>query len=364
MSSLKHVILQDKDTDNEKKLDWSYIEWAENEVVTTGVADAETQTDSPSFEHKESQTSNPVIMHIDLKRTHSKMRHLSLVNPDNSAPPFFQFDRQAPGRISTSPTLRRMRSTRRPQIDFREPHRMGSTQEEQSSASTGSPISPLSPGHRVDSPLAASPLSDGEANHQPVSSSGQQRSRSHRSKTFDNSITSVEQECHSAHPFLIKDNGFPEDEVQVSFYHVFVNLVFAYLLRKKMIFHNLHTNLFPITTHKFPVIYCRFFFFWQSLKIKWLHIPSLRKTFIPSIGLASRSGHSQCKLLTANESAVTCTDSSDQAHCLESPGKCSPRAPIHRSQQSPNNGGVSERWKKIMGRSIHQLTVFKRADPQ
>lgn len=214
MSSLKHVILQDKDRDNEKKLDWSYIEWAENEVVTTGVVDAETQTDSPSFEHKESQTSNPVIMHIDLKRTHSKLRHLSFVNPDNSAAPFFQFDRQAPGRISTSPTLRRMRSTRRPQIDFREPQRMGSTQEEPSSASTGSPISPLSPGHRVNSPLAASPLSDGEADHQPVSSSGQQRSRSHRSKTFDNSITSVEQECHSAHPFLIKDNGFPEDEVQ------------------------------------------------------------------------------------------------------------------------------------------------------
>lgn len=81
----------------------------------------------------------------------------------------------------------------------------------------------------------------------------------------------------------------------------------------------------------------------------------------PSLGLASRSGGTQYELLTANESAVTCTDSSDQAHCLESPGKCSPRAPIHRSQQSPNNGGVSERWEKIMGRSIHPLVVFNRA---
>lgn len=27
-------------------------------------------------------------------------------------------------------------------------------------------------------------------------------------------------------------------------------------------------------------------------------------------------------------------------------------APIHRSQQSPNNGRVSERWEKIMG-EIH-----------
>ena len=90
----------------------------------------------------------------------------------------------------------------------------------------------------------------------------------------------------------------------------------------------------------------------------------LAETFSPSLGLASCGGHSQCELLTANESAVTCTDSSDQAHCPQSPGKCSPWAPIHRSQQSPNNGGVSERWKKIMGRSIHQLAVFNRAHSQ
>lgn len=216
MSTLKHVILQDKDQDNEKILDWSYIKWTENEVVTTGVANAETQTDSASFEHKESQTSNPVIMHIDLKRTHSKLKNLSLVDSDNSAAPFFQFDRQAPGRISTSPTLRRMRSTRRPQMDFREPAKMESTQEEPSSASTGSPISPLSPAQRVKSPLAASPPSDGETcpNHEPVSSSGRQRSRSHISNTFDGSITSMGKECHSAHPILNKDSGFLEDDIQ------------------------------------------------------------------------------------------------------------------------------------------------------
>lgn len=82
-----------------------------------------------------------------------------------------------------------------------------------------------------------------------------------------------------------------------------------------------------------------------------------------SVCSASCSGHSQCELLTASESAVTCTDSSDQTLCLESPGKFSPRAPVHRSQQSPNNGGVSERCKKIMGRSI-QPVVFKRAHSQ
>ncbi|XP_071358859.1 pleckstrin homology domain-containing family G member 7 [Trachinotus anak] len=216
MSTLKHVILQGKDQDVEKKLDWSYIEWAENEVVTTGVANAQTQTDWGPFEHKECQTSNPVIMHIDLTRTQSKLRHSSLGDTDGLVAPFFQFDRQAPGRISTSPTLRRMRSTRRPLIDSRNPARMGSTQEEPSSASTPPPISPLSPVHRVKSPLAASPRSDGEIchNHQPISSSGQQRTRSHRSKTFNSDITSKRQECSSAHPTHIKEFGFPDGEVQ------------------------------------------------------------------------------------------------------------------------------------------------------
>eukprot|EP00064_Thunnus_orientalis_P023382 superscaffoldBa00008786_g23621 len=212
MSTLKHVILQDKGQDVDQKLDWSYIEWVENEVVTTGVVDAQTQTDLGPCEHKESQTSSPVIMHIDLTRTHSKLRHSSLVDNDGLVAPFFQFDRQAPGRISTSPTLRRMRSTRRPLTDSRDPVKMGSTQEERA-ASTASPVTPLSPVHRVKSPLAASPLSDGEIchDHQPISSSGRQRTRSQRSKTFDNSITSTRQQCRSAHPTLMKDFGFPSE---------------------------------------------------------------------------------------------------------------------------------------------------------
>ncbi|XP_068578979.1 pleckstrin homology domain-containing family G member 7 isoform X2 [Cebidichthys violaceus] len=210
MSSLQHVILQEKDQDVEKKLDWSYIEWVENEVVTTGVANAQTQTDWGPFQHKECQTSSPIIMHIDLTRTHSKLRHSLLGDTDGLVAPFIQFDRQAPARISTSPTLRRMRSTRRPLMDTRDPVMMGSTQEEPS------PMNPLSPVHRVKSPLAASTLSDGEIcqDHQPISSSGRQRTRSNRSKTLDNGIVSTRQECHSAHPTLIKDFGFPDSGVQ------------------------------------------------------------------------------------------------------------------------------------------------------
>ncbi|XP_026220648.1 pleckstrin homology domain-containing family G member 7 isoform X2 [Anabas testudineus] len=213
MSTLKHVILQDKEQDIERKLDWSYIEWAENEVVSTGVANAETQTDWGPFEHKESQTSNPVIMHINVTRTNSKLRHSSLEGTESLVAPLFQFDRQAPGRISTSPTLRRMRSTRHLLMDSQDSVRMGSTREEPSPVSTPSTASPLSPVHRVKSPLAESPLSDGEIrpNHQPTHRT---RSVSHRSKTFVQGTISTRQECQSAHPALSKDFGYPDAEVQ------------------------------------------------------------------------------------------------------------------------------------------------------
>lgn len=204
------VILQEKDEDVEKKLDWSYIEWAENEVEATGVSHAQTQTEAPPDRtDRETQTSSPLIMHIDLTRTHSRPRHLSLVDGDGLSAPYFQFDRQAPGRISTSPTLRRMRSTRRPQSESRDPAVMGTTQEEPSAAVTAAPISPLSPVARVISPLA---LADGEHAQvqQHISSSGRQRTKSHRSKTFDNGMTSPRQDGHSNHFSLSKDFVFPE----------------------------------------------------------------------------------------------------------------------------------------------------------
>lgn len=208
MSTLKRVILQDKDQDAERRLEWSYIEWDENEVVGGGGAvDAQTQTDSGSFQHKESQTSSPVIMHIDLARSHSKLRHSSLVDADSLVAPLLQFDRQAPGRISTSPTLRRMRSTRRPLTDSWDPENRPSL------------LSPLFPVQRVKSPLAASTISDGKTchSHQPSSSCGQQRPRSYRSKTLDNGVASKRPECHSALPTYHRNFIFPESEFQVSF---------------------------------------------------------------------------------------------------------------------------------------------------
>lgn len=214
MSTLKHVILQDKDQDVDQQLEWSYIEWAENEVVGGGgggTVDAQTQTDSGSFQHKASQTSSPVIMHIDLTRSHSKLRQSSLVDSNGLVAPLLQFDRQAPGRISTSPTLRRMRSTRRPLTDTWDPE------------NGPSPLSPLFQVQRVKSPLAASTVSDGNPchSHQPSSSCGQQRPRSYRSKTLDNGIASKRPECHSALPTYHRNFIFPESEFQVSWFFFF-----------------------------------------------------------------------------------------------------------------------------------------------
>ncbi|XP_068169291.1 pleckstrin homology domain-containing family G member 7 [Antennarius striatus] len=204
------LLLQDKDQDDEKKLDWGYIEWAENEVVAAGVADAQTQTDPGPFEHKGCQTSNPVIMHIDLQRAHSRWRHSSLVDNNSLEAPLSHFDRQALGRISTSPTLRRMRSTRCVLPDTWDAVKMGSTQEEPSS----SEMKPLSPAHRVTSPLAVSPLSDSEPCHQLAPSCGRQRTRSQRSKTFDNGVSSTSQHCHSAHPVHSTHFEFPQSDTQ------------------------------------------------------------------------------------------------------------------------------------------------------
>lgn len=216
MSTLKHVYLQDKHGDVEKKQDWDYIEWAENEVLNTRMVDAQTQTDSRSVEHKESQTSNLVVMRIDLTRTHSKLRHLSLLDDDNLVAPAFQFNRQAPGRISTSPTLRRMRSTRCSLVEPPGSLRI-SKQEDFSSACSPSTKSTVYPVRRVKSPLAANALSDGElySDRQPHSSCGRQRTRS---KTIENGVTSPKKECQSAHPVLTKEFQFADESVEVSFF--------------------------------------------------------------------------------------------------------------------------------------------------
>jgi len=219
MSALNQVIIIDKDQNVENNLDWSCIKWLETEVANAGVANAQTQTEQVSTLDTESQTSSPVIMHIDLERTHSKLRHEA---DGFGAAPLFQFDRQALGRISTSPTLRRMRSTWRSQTDLYNPAtRMESTEEEPGvgqSETPPAPVSPVSPVHRhAMSPLAASPLCDGaihlDNGASPYPSNGRQRTRSHRSKTFDNGISCTRQESLGAHT---SDLQYPSFEGQVS----------------------------------------------------------------------------------------------------------------------------------------------------
>ncbi|XP_029010721.1 pleckstrin homology domain-containing family G member 7 isoform X2 [Betta splendens] len=192
MSALKHVLLQDKEQGIERRLDRIYIEWAEEErVAGPAVAHAGTQTDRGPRQHRQTQTSNPVIMHISLTRAHSGLRPASLPEDGGLAAPPFQFDRQAPGRISTSPTLRRMRSTRRPLSDAPDAGRMSGAREEPP------PLTPLSPGRRVQSPLAAGPGPD------------RQRTRSQRSQTLDQ-----EREPPSARaaPAQNSDDGEVQDD--------------------------------------------------------------------------------------------------------------------------------------------------------
>ncbi|KAL0167882.1 hypothetical protein M9458_036104, partial [Cirrhinus mrigala] len=117
-------------------------------------------------------------MRIDLGRTSSRLRFGSLTEPDGMPAQLFQFDRQAPGRISTSPTLRRMRSTR---ISFQDPSKSDGPLGEESPTST----SPLSPVFREKSPLAVQ--SNGESGNF-ESSVIHGTIRTHRSKTLDNGV--------------------------------------------------------------------------------------------------------------------------------------------------------------------------------
>lgn len=164
MTELNYAFISANGKEVDKTLDWSYIEWNEKENVKG--TDAQTQTPCGRTEDKETQTSNPFIMRIDLGRTPTRLRYGSVAEADGLSTNFFQFDRQAPARISTSPTLRRMRSTRLP---YRDP---GKLEEE-----SPSPRSPLSP-----SPLAVK--SDGETG----SFESSREVRSHRSKTLDNDV--------------------------------------------------------------------------------------------------------------------------------------------------------------------------------
>ncbi|XP_076840936.1 pleckstrin homology domain-containing family G member 7 [Brachyhypopomus gauderio] len=190
MTELNHVYTNEKDPS--KSLRWKYIEWHEEDEAKR--TDAHTQTKCETTVDKETQTSSPVIVRSDLARTPSRLRYGALLETDGMTKPLFQFDRQAPARISTSPTLRRMRSMR---TSFREMGKIDSTREDTGTRETPSPHPPSSPTHRQKSPLAtAPPQSDGvdQTDSQSDSPVSRAKTRSHRSRTVSSSSICRRQE--------------------------------------------------------------------------------------------------------------------------------------------------------------------------
>ncbi|XP_062860266.1 pleckstrin homology domain-containing family G member 7 [Trichomycterus rosablanca] len=146
MTDLQNMHIKGKDLG--QTLDWTYIEWHDEDMAKR--MDAQTQTFNETVD-KQTQTSNPYLMRIELARSSSRLRFDSLGEMDGMRTPLFQFDRQAPARISTSPTLRRMRSTRLPSQDL---GKMGSAREEPGTSDCPSTRSPLSPAYRQKTPIA------------------------------------------------------------------------------------------------------------------------------------------------------------------------------------------------------------------
>ncbi|XP_043072602.1 pleckstrin homology domain-containing family G member 7 isoform X2 [Puntigrus tetrazona] len=200
MTELNYAFISENGKEVDKTLDWSYIDWHEKKTVRG--TDAQTQTQCVQSEDKDTQTANPFIMRIDLGRTPSRLRYGSLTESDGMPPHLFQFDRQAPARISTSPTLRRMRSTR---ISYRDPSKSDGPLGEESAT----PTSPLSPLFRQKSPLAAQ--SDGE-NGNFESSVIHGTIRSHRSKTLDNGVICKSKESRDSKEPVSDDNESTTDD--------------------------------------------------------------------------------------------------------------------------------------------------------
>uniref|UniRef100_A0A8C4S0Z8 Pleckstrin homology domain containing, family G (with RhoGef domain) member 7 n=1 Tax=Erpetoichthys calabaricus TaxID=27687 RepID=A0A8C4S0Z8_ERPCA len=100
-----------------------------------------TQTSPVDFEDEETQTHITMPNKWDYNSVVSKLRNSQSFEPDEGAKLFYQFDRQAPARISTSPTLRRMRkSTRRPllNLDLLGTERTNNVQEDTNDSSSKS----------------------------------------------------------------------------------------------------------------------------------------------------------------------------------------------------------------------------------
>ncbi|KAJ8372385.1 hypothetical protein AAFF_G00290180 [Aldrovandia affinis] len=153
--------------------------------------DRETQTDThPAPGDRETQTDSPATAQADIARgTPAGPEHSSLSEPEGRLVPLVPFHRQARARISTSPTLRRMRSARRPLLA----ERADMATRGGSAAETLSSPSPLPPAvHRLRSPLATRGplLFDGDFQHDCPStlSKLQQKYRSNRANTLDNSL--------------------------------------------------------------------------------------------------------------------------------------------------------------------------------
>ncbi|XP_059362642.1 pleckstrin homology domain-containing family G member 7-like isoform X2 [Carassius carassius] len=200
MTELNYAFISENGKEVDTTLDWSYIDWHEKKTVRG--TDAHTQTQCLQSEDKDTQTASPFIMRIDLGRVPSRLRYGSLTESDGMPPHLFQFDRQAPARISTSPTLRRMRSMR---ISYRDPSKSDGPLGEESPT----PTSPLSPLFRQRSPLAAQ--SDGE-NGNIESSVIHGTIRSHRSKTLDNGVICKSKESHDSKESVSDDNESTTDD--------------------------------------------------------------------------------------------------------------------------------------------------------
>ncbi|KAL6478998.1 hypothetical protein MHYP_G00124310 [Metynnis hypsauchen] len=211
MTEVNHAYVNENCKDVGKTLDWSYIEWHQDEDMAKRT-DAHTQTVHGTTVDKETQTSNPFIMRIDLARTPSRLRYGSVKETDGVPTPLFQFDRQAPARISTSPTLRRMRSTRLPS---RDPGRMDSTLEESGTCERTSPRSPVSPVYRQKSPLAVIPTQSNGEGHQDGHSNISvpcRKIRSHRAKTIDSSGICTRQKFLSLNESVDTDSTTDDTE--------------------------------------------------------------------------------------------------------------------------------------------------------
>lgn len=217
MTDLNHEHTKENGKHVDKTLDWTYIEW-HNEDMAKKTVDVHTQTPFEPAVEKQTQTSNPFLMRIELSRTPSRLRCGSLGEVEAMPTPLFQFDRQAPARISTSPTLRRMRSTRLP---CREAGMINSTQKEPPVSESSLPRSPLSPAQRQKSPLATivtQSNGDSEQNGDSNDLVTPGDIRSYRSKTISSSGPHLQQEFQNVNESADTDDDTGEVKYKMAPY--------------------------------------------------------------------------------------------------------------------------------------------------